>query len=383
MKVLSILNLSNREGWGCDSGVIFHRLLFSRLEQCGWQCKIASPVELAIPRVQDIPFEVGSSKYDVRFRFNWDAFADLVTSNKPDILFVHQVELTSSVRALLVTLNLAPKLVTYCHYWPILRFDEGEIEWDSSLNHSGLAELILLRILSAARSSDHFFVTSSFAKSLLSRAAERYRFNIDQRKVHILPCPSDPAFLVDSPRVYRGSKKVLYNHRLYKQYGTDFFIDIASHFVKSGLTFVVTDFFSDRSHTRRLLDPSIDEYRLLLSEIPNVSVHADGDTRSNYRRLMDDIDIAMAPYRINANWSMSAVDCLGMGIPTIGPNVASFPEFIPKTLLFNSKAEAITLIERLFCDSTFWRDCSARGQQIAKAFSADTAASAFMQIVGL
>ena len=117
MKILSILNVSNRERLGADSGVIFHRLLFERLARAGAECVIAAPVDLALQNVRWAAFESGSNKYDVRFRFDWDATAQLLVAEKPDVLFVNQVEQTSHFRALLVTLGLPTRLIAYCHYW--------------------------------------------------------------------------------------------------------------------------------------------------------------------------------------------------------------------------------------------------------------------------
>ena len=385
MKLLSILNLSNRERPGCDSGVIFHHLLFSRVAQKGWDCVVASPVPLRIPGVRDVHFEVGDSKYDVRFRFAWEELAKLLLTELPDVLFVHQVELTSNFRALLVTLGMKTKLVTYCHYWPILQIsDAGIIEWDSSLNHSELAEVILFRVLSAVKTCDLFFVTSEFAKSLLMRAARLYNLQIPTAKVNILPCPADPEFLTQSPRKYLGTKKVLYTHRLYRQYGTEFFIDLASHFEGSDVQFVVTDFFAARNATRQSLDPFVDSYRSQLRAMKNVTLREDGHIRGIYKNeIVGTADLGIGPFRLNANWSMSAVDCLGMGIPFICPNVASFPEFVPQELLFKTKRGAIELLQRLLVDRAFWTSCSRKAQRKVLRFSVENASSEFLRLVTL
>lgn len=284
-----------------------------------------------------------------------------------------------------MTLGLKTKLVTYCHYWPVFQIaNDGHIEWDSSLNHSELAEVILLRILGAFRSSDHFFVTSQFAKSLLLQVGQIYNFRIEPEKAHILPCPADPLFISQSPRKHLGGKTVLYNHRLYKQYGTEFFIDLASHFEGAGVQFVVTDFFSARNAARRSLDPNVDEYRAILSTMRNVIVREDGHIRAIYRNdIVDKVDMGVGPFRLNANWSMGAVDCLGLGIPVACPNIASFPEFVPEELLFCSKAEAIALIERLISDKGFWTVCSRKAQLKAAEFSADSACEKFICAVAV
>jgi glycosyltransferase involved in cell wall biosynthesis len=384
VKLLSVLNLSNRERPGCDSGVIFHRLLFSRLPHASWSCTIASPLQMRIDGVNDVFFEVGHSKYDVRFRFDWDAAASLIRAQQPDIVFAHQVELTSHFRALLVTLGVRAKLATYCHYWPILSIDEnGVITWDASLDHAGLAEVILFSIFSAVMTSDYFFVTSYFARELLFRAAAIYNVKFSQEKVHVLPCPADPEFITSEPRPWRIGRRVLYNHRLYRQYGADFFIKLAKELAPTGTEFVVTDFFASRNHSRNALDPFIAEYRATLARMSNVVIRADGDDRATYRHdILESVNAGLGPYRLNANWSMSAVDCLGLGIPVACPNLVSFPEFVPPELLFTTSEEATSLLERLLTDRTFWEACSRASQRLTAQFSADIVAIRFASVVG-
>lgn len=383
MKLLSFLNVSNRERPGCDSGVIFHRLLFSRLPASAWSCVIASPLKTGVDRAEDIFFEAGHSKYDVRFRFDWDAAATLLQTQHPDFVFAHQVELTSHFRALLITLGSAAKLITYCHYWPILAIESDRtIVWDASLDHGGLAEVILFNIFGAVRTSDFFFVTSHFARTLLIRAADIYNVSLPLDRIHILPCPADPEFLTAEPRRWRNGRRVLYNHRLYRQYGTDFFVELARELAPAGIQFVVTDFFAARNASRQALDSSVAEYRAALQSMPNVIIRSDGDDRTIYRHdIVENSSAALGPYRLNANWSMSAVDCLGLGIPVACPNVASFPEFVPPELLFTSRAEAATLLERLITDRRFWETCSRASQNLVAQFSADAAANTFVATV--
>jgi hypothetical protein len=383
MKILSMLNVSNRERLGADSGAIFHRLLFENLARGDIECVIASPVDLGLRNVRWARFEPGSSKYDVRFRFDWDAAARLLLAEKPELLFVNQVEQTSHFRALLVTLGLSTRLITYCHYWPVIQIGEGSTIWDSSLDHAGLAQIIILRILAAALTSDHFFVTSEYAKALLFRSAQHYNVQIPEERVAILPCPADPEFITAEPRSFMGSNQILYNHRLYRQYGTDFFINIARHYEQSPVKFVVTDFFGERNTDRKALDIYVDQYRTILSSLHNVIVRSDGHDRRIYRdEIVQCVDVGLAPYRLNANWSMSAVDCMGLGIPVAAPNIASFPEFVPNELLFSSQGEAIGVLDRLLSDRDFWLRCSGLCVEYAQRYVAETACQTFTKVVG-
>lgn len=362
MKILSILNVSNRENIGSDSGVIFHSLLFPECQKRGYEITIAAPFEIKIEGAKHVFLEPGKNKYDVRFRFDWDTYRKLIEESKPDIIFCHQVEQCANIRALLVALDLSEKikLVTYYHYLPALDVVDDNIIWDPSLNHSGLAEIIFLKVLSALKMSDIFFVTSEYSKSFLEHLAKRYNFPFDTQKVVVMPPPADPFFELEKPIGFRGNQKtVLYSSRLYEQYGTDFLLEIIERYKNSDVKFVVTDFFSNKSSERKKLDTKTEEYREFLRNQDNVIIRDDGDNRQIYRdEIVADASLVLGPYRKNANWSMSMIDAFMMGIPGIGPNCASFPEFMPSDLIYNNKEDAIRLIDRLLSDKVFWENAS-------------------------
>jgi len=362
MKILSILNVSNREDAGSDSGVIFHSLLFPECQRCGYEITVAAPFKIKIEGAKYIFLEPGKNKYDVRFRFDWDIYRKLIEETRPDIIFCHQVEQCAHVRALLVTLGLSEKikLVTYYHYLPALEVVDDNIIWDPSLNHSGLAEIIFLKVLSALKTSDIFFVTSEYSKSFLKYLAKRYNFSFDIQKVVVMPPPADPFFELEKPIAFRENQKtILYSSRLYEQYGTDFLVEIIEHYKNSDVKFVVTDFFSNKSLERKKLDTKTEEYREFLRNQNNVIIRDDGDNRQVYKdEIVANASLVLGPYRKNANWSMSMIDAFMMGIPGIGPNCASFPEFMPSNLIYNNKEDAIRLIDRLLFDKHFWESAS-------------------------
>ena len=384
MRLLSIINLSNREVPGCDSGVIFHRLLFGRLSAEGWECVVASPIDLDIPGVRHVGVESGYSKYDVRFRFDWDAYAAAIRDVRPDCVFVHQCELVTNFRALLTTEGSSALLITYIHYWPVYRIgDDGQIEWDQSLNHSNLAEIILLRILEGVQACDICFVASRYSKELLNKAMARYNRKYDETKVRLLPCPADP-FLMPEEHIGANSdsRQIIYNHRLYKQYGTEQLLTIIDSMREEDATFVITDFFAQRNSFRKALEPDVDRYLGLLKEKSNVRIRDDGDRRGVYR---DDIiarsRVGLGPFRVNASWSMSSVDCLGMGIPVVCPRFASFPEFVPSPLLYSDTKGAIDLLRRLLVDEEFYQMCSREGRAMVREFHVDRVSRQFLRTI--
>ncbi len=382
MKILSILNLSNKEKAGADSGVIFNRLFFGELVKHGFKCTIASPIKFNVPNIKNAFYEPGSSKYDVRFRFDWDFHKKLLQREKPDLVFVNQVELTSNYRALLVTTGSHAKIATYCHYLPIIEVQPNRIVWDSSLNHNNLAKVILFQTFNAYEQADYFFVTSDFSKGLLIKAAKQFNITLNKKKILVLPCPTDPYFVTEEKRDFSTAKQVLYNHRLYKQYGTEFLIQLIKDLQDENIKFIITDFFSKRNADRKRLEKTVDEYKKQLSKYKNVVFKIDGDNRESYKhKIVLKACIGLAPYRVNANWSMGSVDCLGVGIPVVAPNLATFPEFVPSRLLFNNKREAIRLIKKLLTEKEFWESCSEECKKKVKKFLPNVMAEKFINYI--
>lgn len=358
MKILSILNVSNRDNIGSDSGVIFHKLLFEECIRRGHEAVIASPLDIRIKGAMHIPFESGRSKYDVRFRFEWDKYTEIIYTSQPDVIFCHQIEHCAALRALLTTHGLDDKikLVTYYHYLPALEIKNGKIIWDPSLDQNGLAETIFLKVLAALKTVNRFYVTSQYSKQFLLQLANVYKYNYIEEKIVVLPPPADSYFENRKPVVFgKQSKTILYSSRLYEQYGTNFLLKIVDHYKNTDVRFLITDFFANKSPERRRLDQKTEMYYAKLQKYPNVEFVRNGDVRKIYRdEIVSRARMVLGPYRKNANWSMSMIDAFMMGIPGIGPAFASFPEFMPPDLLYRDEESAILLIDKLLNSSHEW-----------------------------
>ena len=381
--LLSFLNVSNSDKLGCDSGVIFHKLIMGNAFKRGWRVSIASPVDIGVEGAKHILFDPGSNKYEVRFRFDWEIIARILKSEAPDVIVVNQIELVEHFRALIVAENLDCKIATYCHYWPVMEFHGGGMaEWDPSLNHSDLAEGILLRILRAFQTSDLFMVTSQYASTLLTQAIARYKIGAQKRSPRIVNCPADPDFLTRVPERNWESNRVLYNSRLYEQYGTSFLVDVIPKLKDLPFEFIVTDFFDKRNEKRARLETSVEFYRAKLDKFPNVHFVSNGDVRSIYREdIVSGSFLNFAPHRRNANWSMGAVDCMGIGVPAIGRRFASFPEFIPEPLLYDNMEECVSLLRRLRNDKSFYLEMCDLVHQEAKKFASSKIADRFFSLM--
>ena len=122
--------------------------------------------------------DMGVTKYEARYRFDWSNVEKIIHETKPDIVFNNQVELSSAFRALLDKNNFDAKLFTYCHYPAIHIDDLKDVIIDKSLDSIGLGENIICNILCSVNISDAFILevfcivssleTSSFSEGVPS-----------------------------------------------------------------------------------------------------------------------------------------------------------------------------------------------------------------------
>jgi hypothetical protein len=99
-------------------------------------------VRLAVESTRHVFYEPGRSKYDVRFRFDWEAYENVIEETRQDVIVCNQLEQCVSMRAILVTVGWSKriKLLTYYHYIPVMELHGQSIIWDPSLNHEHLGE---------------------------------------------------------------------------------------------------------------------------------------------------------------------------------------------------------------------------------------------------
>jgi len=72
MRVLSFVNISNRERISCDSGYIFQEIISAELVRRGCSYGVVGPIAPVAEGVTHFPLEFGSNKYQVRYNFEWE-----------------------------------------------------------------------------------------------------------------------------------------------------------------------------------------------------------------------------------------------------------------------------------------------------------------------
>lgn len=356
MKVLSVLNISNFDDINSDSGFIFNYLLVNEIVKDKNEFAIVLPYGIAeIEKFKNNKIyyaEMGKTKYESRFCFDYPAFKKILMEYQPDCIFLNQCELATAIRALLISNSLNNiKIVSYCHY-PAIHLDElNNPIFDYSLNDSNLCEAIIFDIFNSINNSDAFIIQSKFAKNLLLNMASKYNIKLN-KKIHVISPPYDSYLYqkINMNRVLQNDN-IIYNHRLYKSYGTDKLIEIIES--NKNRKFLITNPMANRSKERAKFNHTPQEYADRLTKYNNVILVDGSKSRKLYKEYLKKGRIAIAPARKACVWSMSAIDCICTGIPVIAPNYASYVEFIPDYLRFETIGEANKLINRLFEDTRF------------------------------
>ncbi|KUL50311.1 glycosyltransferase [Streptomyces sp. NRRL S-1521] len=357
MRVLYLLNISNPDRLSADSGWIFADLLAPALADGGAEVTIAAPAAAGDARCGFRRTTVPGTKYRARFSADVDELVALIRAEEPDVVVANQIEEAPAVRTALLEAGSDALLAGYCHYLPFSFADGGQLLLDPSLNDVGLGRPVLLAFAAGLAACDRVMAHSSTAASWITAAAARMTVDLGE-KLRVVPAPRDER-LVRDPAVSRpasgaGGAIGIYNHRLYAHYGTGQFVDLARKLVASGAVRLrVMDLFGQRRSERQGLDGSPEEMRDRLASLPHVQIVSDRGDRVRYKNLLAGARFGIAPFRPGCPWSMSVIDCQGMGLPVISPRLGWLAEHIDPELCFTTSAEAVALAERLAADDEF------------------------------
>ncbi|WP_256104648.1 glycosyltransferase [Streptomyces sp. ODS05-4] len=384
MRVLYLLNISNPDRLSADSGWIFADLLAPALIDAGAEVTVAAPAAAGDGRCGYRQTKVPGTKYRARFSTDIDELVALIRAERPDVVVANQIEEAPAIRTALLEAASDALLAGYCHYLPF-SFTEDRLLLDSSLDDMGLGRPVLLAFAAGLAACDRVMVHSPTAASWVSAAAAQMTVKLDDR-LRIVPAPRDER-LVRDPAVtppVSGSEGAIgiYNHRLYAHYGTGRFVDLARDLVASGAVRLrVMDLFGQRRAERTSLDGSPERMRDQLAALPHVQVVSDRGDRVRYRNLLAGARFGIAPFRPGCPWSMSVIDCQGMGLPVISPRLGWLAEHIDPELCFGTSDEAVALAERLATDDEFHAVHAKRAHASTTEFAPDRIAARYLEAV--
>lgn len=357
MRLLYLLNVSNPNRLSADSGFTFADLLAPALTDAGAEVTVAAPVAAGDARVGFEPTRAPATKYRARFDPGLDGLVDLIRRTRPEVVVANQVEAAPAMRAALLEAGTDALIAGYCHYLPFSFEDNGQLTLDPSLDDGGLGRSVLLAFAAGLAACDRVLVHSSTAASWTTAAAAQMGVDLTE-KLHVVPAPRDERLLRDpaDAMVPDGEAVAVYNHRLYAHYGTAQFTALARRLVaEAPVQLTVMDLFGQRSPARVRLDPSPERHRDELAALDGVNLACDRGDRVRYRNLLAGAHFGIAPFRAGCPWSMSVIDCQGMGLPVIAPRTGWLAEHIDDDLLFDTADQAIGIAARLATDTEFYR----------------------------
>ncbi|GLF94053.1 glycosyltransferase [Streptomyces yaizuensis] len=380
MRVLYLLNISNPDRLSSDSGWIFADLLAPALADAGAEVTIAAPAPAGDDRCGFRQTKLPGTKYRARFSADIDELVALIRAEKPDVVVANQVEEAPAIRTALLEAGSGALLAGYCHYLPF-SFDDGQLLADPSLDDAGLGWPVLLAFAAGLAACDRVLVHSSTAASWVSAAADRLTVDVGDR-LREVPAPRDER-LVRAPITTSGGESIgIYNHRLYAHYGTEQFVDLARDLTASGsVRLRVMDLFGQRSAARTGLNDSPERMREKLAALPHVQIVSDRGDRVRYRDLLAGGRFGIAPFRPGCPWSMSVIDCQGMGLPVISPRLGWLAEHIDPELCFTTTSEAVALTERLASDDAFHALHAKRAHASTADFTPELVAARYLEAI--
>ncbi|MCX4821248.1 glycosyltransferase [Streptomyces sp. NBC_01142] len=386
MRVLYLLNISNPDRLAADSGWIFADLLAPALADAGAEVTVASPAPAGDTRAVFHRTRVHGTKYRARFGADIGELASMIRAAKPDVVVANQIEEAPAVRAALLEAGSGALLAGYCHYLPFSLTGGGRVVLDPSLDDGGLGRSVLLAFAAGVSACDRVMVHSATAASWVSAATAQVGVDVAGR-MRVVPPPRDgrlvrdPATVTAADRTGAGAIGV-YNHRLYAHYGTGRFVDLARELTASGLVRVrVMDLFGTRRAERSGLDDSPERMRDQLAAMAHVQVVSDRGDRIRYRQLLAGACFGIAPFRPGCPWSMSVIDCQGMGLPVISPRMGWLAEHIAPALHFTTTAEAVALAERLATDDAFHAEHARRAFASTTRLTPASVAASYLEAV--
>ncbi|WFB09922.1 glycosyltransferase family 1 protein [Streptomyces sp. LX-29] len=384
MRVLYLLNISNPDRLSADSGWIFADLLAPALADAGAEVTIAAPAPARDARCGFHRTKVPGTKYRARFSTDIDELVALIQAEQPDAVVANQIEEAPAVRTALLEAGSDALLAGFCHYLPFSLADGGQLVLDPSLDDAGLGRPVLLAFAAGLAACDRVMVHSSTAASWVSAAAARMTVEFGDR-LRVVPAPRDERLVRDPATVRSGPEAGaigVYNHRLYAHYGTEQFVHLARELVASSVVRLrVMDLFGTRRAERTGLDDSPEKMRDRLAALPHVQVVSDRGDRVRYKKLLVGARFGIAPFRPGCPWSMSVIDCQGMGLPVISPRLGWLAEHIDPELCFTTSAEAVALAERLATDDEFHAVHAKRAHASTAEFAPALVAARYLEAI--
>lgn len=347
LRLLSLIFPSNYPNFAADSIYVFNRILIRGIREIapGITIDIAGPPTMPWPdsSVRLHKLQTGVDKFHVRFGLAWNSLRKILREVSPDVILVNMPEQAAAVSVLAKDeLGLTCRIVSYVHYVPaaIERQAQGaNITYEMDAHGNG--QLLILRLLEGMAASDLALVCGQFGVKLLTELGESHLGTaVRLPPIVALSPPIDAAESIPASGIRPSSKpRLVYNHRLYNEYGTNYIFQLliqAAKRVNEPFEIFVTHPTEGRHIRRRRLNGSIDRNLERIKQLPFVQVRHFPD-RAAYFQMLASSWAGIAPYKPNALWSMSVMDVLAAGRPVLAFNIAAFGEMgLPAGDVINS-----------------------------------------------
>jgi glycosyltransferase involved in cell wall biosynthesis len=358
MKILNYLNISNPSNLRSDSGFIFQELLMKKILELrpNWEfyfiCSKKTP-KIRDRRIRNITLNNNKDAYSSRFSFNWEEFKKKLKKIKLDAALINQSELSSNFFIFFNNVfNKEIPIVSYYHYLNLsVKNSKRPIFYD--LNCGECGKIIFMKQIEAASISRMNLICSNFGKSLLLKNARKITAFDLSPFLNINP----PISLEEVDKVKVNNKKpnelktLIYNHRLYRHYGTGLILKWLEELYEKRKDFrvIFTDPTHKRSKIRNSYNPEVEHYKKIIKKSSFGKLKYFFSRHEYYKEIKDSYG-GIAHLNKSTLWSMSMIDIMACSKPVIAPNIAAFPEILTRKnrdLLFKNKYEFFEKINKI------------------------------------
>ena len=255
------------------------------------------------------------------------------------------------------------------------------------MNHNNIAQILFSRQIDSMIASDACITCSKFAIDFFRKNALLVNKNAflenEHKFININPPISNIDAIKNKSNKRFKIKTLVYNHRLYKHYGTEEIFSWLSELYKQRKDFqvIVTDPTGKRSSERNKLNPEVVEFKKKISQLPYVRLkHI--KNRDDYYQVLWQSHLGLGPLKPSALWSMSVVDLFACNKPVLAPNYSCFPEMLlnDKNLLFKNKTEFINKLNLLLDDKKIYKKEQDFCYSLSKKYSDSVVVEKFINV---
>jgi glycosyltransferase involved in cell wall biosynthesis len=348
-KVLVIPNITNSSNIEKDSfvDVIYNHI--KALDKYGeyfWNVLVPNgnvTQKLNLPNVKQIQIHIPGDMMNQRSFPSVDLIK-ILKDIEYDVIYSHLPDWPQVGR---YKKSMDTKIVGYCHWWEMKLCNgpdnrEGKPKW----------LWLPIELLGVSQMDTCYLNTQDQKNRVLDEAKETFNYDFVRQLDKILTVWNlgVPVDKVVTDAKLSKENIIVFNHRPAAYKGYPKFIELMEDYQKHRQDFTVW-------------------IPQLNGEPPYSWIDNTKVPKHEYYKRLQDCKVGIQMRQTNYGWSVAATDCMMNGAPMIFQESDCYREIQPDGLFFKTKKELFTLLDRMFDNDEFRRDCDLKAIQRARELS--------------